>query len=233
MKHTLKNKKSKFIKKKLTINNKSKYNYKNYKDNKDNYNNYKDNYYKHNKHNIMSGGSNIINFIKILEELSKIVKNKGDNFKAAAYNKAISELKIYIALPNSIEITSAQQLKSLKLPRIGEKIIKKYDEFLTTGTLEEVEKEKNNPVNTFANIYGIGPVKAKELVESKNILTLEELKLRQNELQENKLPLLNTKQQIGLKYYNDLLKRIPREEIEEFKILLEANFKETLEENSE
>ena len=233
MKRTLKNKKSKFIKKKLTINNKSKiftYNYNNYKAN---YNNYKDNY---NKHNNMSGGSNIINFIKVLEELSKIVKNKGnkeDVFKVAAYNKAINELKKYMALPDSKEITSAQELKSLKLPKIGEKILKKFDEFLTTGTLEEVEKEKNNPINIFANIYGIGPVKAKELVDSKNILTLEDLKLRQNELQENKLPLLNSKQQIGLKYYNDLLKRIPREEIEEFKLLLETNFKETLTENNE
>ena len=210
MKHTLKNNKSKLIKnikKKLTINNKSKSKRFIY-----NYNNNKVNYYKHiNNYKYMSGGSNIINFIKVLEQLSKIVKNKGDIFKASAYNKAISELKKYVALPNSVEITSAQELKKLKLPRIGEKIINKFEEFLTTGTLEEVEKEKNNPVNTFANIYGIGPVKAKELVELKNISTLEELELRQNELQENKLPLLNSKQQIGLKYYNDLLKRIPLE----------------------
>jgi NAD-dependent DNA ligase len=228
MKHTLKNNKSK-IKKKLTINKKSKrFIY--------NYNNNKVNYYKYYKHNNMSGGSNIIKFIEVLEQLSKIVKNKGnkeDVFKVAAYNKAINELKKYTALPNSVEITSAQELKKLKLPRIGEKIINKFDEFLTTGTLEEVEKEKNNPINTFANIYGIGPVKAKELVESKNISTLEELKLRQNELQENKLPLLNNKQQIGLKYYEDLLKRIPREEIAEFKLLLESNFQETLTENNE
>jgi NAD-dependent DNA ligase len=184
----------------------------------------------------MLGGSNLTNFIKVLEQLSKIVKNKGnkeDVFKVAAYNKAINELKKYMALPDSKEITSAQELKSLKLPKIGEKIIKKFEEFLISGTLEEVEKEKNNPINTFANIYGIGPVKAKELVESKNISTLEELVLRQNELQENKLPLLNSKQQVGLKYYNDLLKRIPREEIEEFKILLESNFKETILENNE
>ena len=230
MKHTLKNNKSKVIKKKLTINNKSKrFIY--------NYNNNKVNYYKHiNNNKYMSGGSNIINFIKVLEQLSKIVKNKGnkeDIFKAAAYNKAINELKKYMALPDSKEITSAQELKKLKLPRIGEKIINKFEEFLTSGTLEEVEKEKNNPINTFANIYGIGPIKAKELVESKNILTLEELELRQNELQENKLPLLNSKQQIGLKYYNDLLKRIPREEIEKFKLLLETNFKETIIENNE
>ena len=78
MKHTLKNSKSKVIKKKLTIKNKSKFNY---NKSKYNYNNYKDNYYKHNN---MLGGSNIINFIKVLEELSKIVKNKGDVFKASA-----------------------------------------------------------------------------------------------------------------------------------------------------
>ena len=228
MKHTLKNNKSKFIKKKLTIKKKSKrFIY--------NYNNNKVNYYKYYKHN-MSGGSNIIKFIEVLEQLSKIVKNKGnkeDIFKVAAYNKAINELKKYMALPDSKEITSAQELKSLKLPKIGEKILKKFEEFLTTGTLEEIEREKNNPINTFANIYGIGPVKAKELVELKNISTLEELKLKQNELQENKLPLLNSKQQIGLKYYYDLLKRIPREEIEEFKILLESNFQETIAENNE
>ena len=113
MKHTLKNNKSKLIKKKLTINNKSKNKRFIY-----NYNNNKVNYYKHNNnnHKYMSGGSNIINFIKILEELSKIVKNKGDIFKASAYNKAISELKKYVALPNSVEITSAQELKKLKLP---------------------------------------------------------------------------------------------------------------------
>ena len=94
MKHTLKKYKSKFIKKKLTINNKSKSKRFIY-----NYNNNKVNYYKYNKHNNMSGGSNIINFIKVLEQLSKIVKNKGnkeDVFKVAAYNKAINELKKYI-----------------------------------------------------------------------------------------------------------------------------------------
>jgi len=90
MKHTLKNNKSKFLKKKLTINKKSKrFIY--------NYNNNKVNYYKHNN---MSGGSNIIKFIEVLEQLSKIVKNKGnkeDVFKVTAYNKAINELKKYTA----------------------------------------------------------------------------------------------------------------------------------------
>ena len=71
------------------------------------------------------------------------------------------------------------------------------------------------------------------MVNSKAIVTLEQLRERQNELQENKLPLLNSKQQIGLKYYEHLLKRIPREEIDEFKVLLQTNFRETILENNE
>ena len=181
----------------------------------------------------MFGGSNITEFMKVLNELSIIMKNKGETFRSLAYIKAINELKKYTSSPNATSINSAQELKSLNLPNIGKTILEKYEEFLKTGTLEAVTKEKNNPVNIFTNIYGIGHVKANELVNTKNIVTLDQLRERQNELQENKLPLLNSKQQIGLKYYNDLLKRIQREEIDEFKALFVTNFRETILENNE
>jgi DNA ligase (NAD+) len=181
----------------------------------------------------MFGGSNIIEFIKVLNELSIIMKNKGEVFRSLAYTKAINELKKYMSSENATPINSAHELKSLNLPNIGKTILEKYEEFLKTGTLEAIEKERANPINIFANIYGIGHVKANELVNSKNIKTLDELKERQNELQENKLPLLNKKQQIGLKYYNDLLKRIPRTEINEFKSLFKSKFRETIIENGE
>ena len=181
----------------------------------------------------MFGGSNITEFIKVLNELSIIMKNKGEVFRSLAYVKAINELKKYMSSENAATINSAHELKSLNLPNIGKTILEKYEEFLKTGTLEAITKEKNNPVNIFTNIYGIGHVKANELVNSKAIVTLEQLRERQNELQENKLPLLNSKQQIGLKYYEHLLKRIPREEIDEFKALLQTNFRETILENNE
>jgi NAD-dependent DNA ligase len=181
----------------------------------------------------MFGGSNITEFIKVLNELSIIMKNKGETFRSLAYIKAINELKKYMSSPNAISINSATELKSLNLPNIGKTILEKYEEFLKTGTLEAVEKEKTNPVNIFTNIYGIGHVKANELVNIKNIVTLDQLRERQNELQENKLPLLNSKQQIGLKYYNDLLKRIQRSEIDEYKELFVTNFRETILENNE
>ena len=187
----------------------------------------------YNNNNTMFGGSNIIEFIKVLNELSIIMKNKGEVFRSLAYTKAINELKKYMSSENATPINSAHELKSLNLPNIGKTILEKYEEFLKTGTLEAIEKERANPINIFANIYGIGHVKANELVNSKNIKTLDELKEKQNELQENKLPLLNKKQQIGLKYYNDLLKRIPRTEINEFKSLFKSKFRETIIENGE
>jgi len=216
---TSKTKQSKFIKQKLTLKKKVKD-------------------LTHNNRmmiNIMIGGTNNIKqFIKILNELSTIMKNKGEQFRANAYIKAINELNKYLALNNNTkEINSSKELKALNLTGIGKTILQKYDEFLATGTLEALEKEKDNPINIFANIYGIGPKTANELVNSKNIKTLEELIQRQNEKQENKLPLLNDKQKIGLKYYHELLKRIPRQEIEEFKILLQTNFKETITENGD
>jgi len=179
--------------------------------------------------------TNILNnFIKLLNSLVTITKNQGEHFKSVAYTKAINELQKYLKSSEvSTEVLSSNDLKKLKLPNIGKTILEKYEEFLKTGTLEVVEQEKANPVNIFANIYGIGPIKAKELVTKKNIVTLEQLRAQQTTIQENKLPLLNTKQQIGLKYYEDLLKRIPRTEIEEFKELLTQNFSETLIENSE
>ena len=110
----------------------------------------------------ISSESNIISFIKVLEQLSKIIKIKGDDFKASAYNKAINELKIYISLPNSIEITSSQELKSLKLPSIGKHLLEKYDEFLITRTnikidIDTIENnlyKLNNQLNDINNQLG-------------------------------------------------------------------------------
>jgi NAD-dependent DNA ligase len=85
-----------------------------------------------------------------------------------------------------------------------------------TGTLRVLEREKTNPVNILGEVYGIGPKKAKELVD-KGVTTIEALRANQDEL-------LNETQKVGLKYYEDILKRIPRSEIEEYKSLFTREF---------
>lgn len=149
-------------------------------------------------------------FIKILSELKDIKVILGEHFKANAYSKAEEEIIKY-----ENPIYSTNQIKSL--PHIGKAIIEKLDEFINTGKVNAIEKEKNNPIIFLSKIYGIGPKKAKELI-NKGITNIDELKSNED--------LLNAKQKIGIKYYTEINKKIPRLEIEEYKELLEKNFKE-------
>ena len=148
-------------------------------------------------------------FIDILDKLSNIMLKQGEPFRARAYQKAQESIMAY---PN--DITSPSQLKGL--PGIGDTIMDKFNEYVETGTLKVLEREKNNPVNILADVYGIGPKKAKELVE-KGITNIEQLRARQDEL-------LNDIQKVGLKYYEEILERIPRTEIEEYEKLFQSAF---------
>ena len=87
---------------------------------------------------------------------------------------------------------------------------------MKTGTWKVIEREKNNPVNILADVYGIGPKKAKELVDN-GITSIAQLRENQQ--------MLNDIQKVGLRYYEDVLKRIPRSEIEDYKKIFESDFK--------
>ena len=148
-------------------------------------------------------------FIDLMDQLSGIMLKQGQPFRARAYQKAQETLMAY---PD--DITSVDQLKGK--PGIGSTILEKLNEYVNTGTLKILEREKNNPVNILGDIYGVGPKKAKELVE-KGIVNIEQLRERQDEV-------LNDIQKVGLKYYEDILERIPRSEIEDYKKIFERDF---------
>jgi DNA polymerase/3'-5' exonuclease PolX len=128
-------------------------------------------------------------------------------FGARAYAKVISQLK-----QHTHPITSYEDVAHID--GIGEKIQKKIKEILETGSLASAEKAKElynmDALDAFQNIYGVGPTKATELVTA-GYTTINQLR---GDLKKNP-KLLNDKQKIGLKYYEDLLERIPREEMEE------------------
>ena len=145
--------------------------------------------------------------IELMETLSDIMLKQGEPFRARAYQKAQESIMAY---PD--DITGTEQL--VGLAGIGPTIIEKINEYMATGTLRVIEREKNNPVNVLGDIYGIGPKKAKELVDKHGIKTIEQL--RQNQ------QLLNDVQKVGLTYYEDILKRIPREEIMKFNLVLKS-----------
>jgi len=144
-------------------------------------------------------------FIELMEKLADIMLKQGEPFRARAYQKAQETIMAYPG-----DIMSPNDLKGK--PGIGATIMEKLNEYMETGTLKVLEREKANPVNILAEVYGIGPKKAKELVDN-GITSIAELRENQH--------LLNDIQKVGLHYYEDILKRIPRAEIEDYKTYFE------------
>ncbi|XP_071439901.1 DNA polymerase beta-like [Hetaerina americana] len=148
-------------------------------------------------------------FCDFLTELANYERNVNRNvYKYNAYRKAASALASY-----GKRIQSGDEAR--KLPGIGDKISKKIDEFLQTGKLQKLEKihadDNTTIINLFTRVSGIGPAKAKELFDS-GLKTLEDL--------EEKKDILNHHQKIGLKYFEDFEKKIPRDEIEKVEKVL-------------
>lgn len=141
----------------------------------------------------------------------------GEKFSALAYTKAIRELK---------KLETINSLKDVEgVSGVGKKIKEKIKEIIETGELKAAVKAKEDlPVKVFQdllNVYGIGPVKAKELIQKDNIKSIEDL--------ESKLHLLNEVQKKGLKYYSDLLLRIPRSEMEQHEKIIMSHIEAPVE----
>lgn len=147
-------------------------------------------------------------FSDLMDKIASIYIRNGEPFKARAYQKAQETIIGY-----KENITNPSQLNGL--PNIGKSIINNLTIYFNTGTLDILEKDKNNPINILSNIYGIGPKKAQELCNN-GITSIEILRENQH--------LLNDIQKIGLIYYEDILERIPRNEIEEYKKIFLKNF---------
>lgn len=148
-------------------------------------------------------------FSDIMGQVYEIVMKQGQPFRGKAYQKAQETIMSY-----KDDIYSPDQLKGL--PGIGPAIMEKLSEYVRTGTLQIIEREKNNPVNILADIYGVGPKKAKELVEA-GITNIAQLRSKADTL-------LNDTQKVGLKYYEDILQRIPRSEIDEYNAIFKKIF---------
>ena len=131
---------------------------------------------------------------------------------ARAYAKVITQLKNYNGT-----ITEYNDVKNIT--GIGAKMEKKIKEILETGSLAAAEEARElyniDALDALQKIYGVGPAKSTELVKS-GIISISQLR---DEVKSNP-KLLNDKQKIGLKYYEELLERIPRTEMEEHRDIL-------------
>lgn len=140
----------------------------------------------------------------IIEELSvqanEYKKDTSKKWKLKALNSAINKIKQF-----SFKIESSNQLKNIK--GFGSGICSRIDKILNEGSLNI--KKTNNDIEILCSITGVGIKRAKEWI-SMNINTIESVK---KAIKENKIkPTHHIK--IGLKYYDDILLRIPRNEIQ-------------------
>ena len=148
--------------------------------------------------------------ITIFGKLYEYEKSTNSGFKAKAYGNAVNSLK---NITDDSELTT-ENLLSMK--GIGKSLVEKIKEIIETNTCKMYENVKNfkDPKKIFENIHAVGPKKAKELVTS-GFTTIDSLRNHPDVKS-----ILNDKQLIGLKFYDDILARIPRGEIIEHEIIL-------------
>ena len=135
----------------------------------------------------------LIDNLKILADYERI---NNEPFKVKAYEKVIDSIELY-----DKNIETLEDIKLLK--GVGKKIEDKLIEFINTGNITEVDNALNDPKyilgSKLKNIYGVGPAKITELMTK--VKDIEELREHPE--------LLNEKQKLGLKYYDDMCIRIP------------------------
>jgi len=138
----------------------------------------------------------------IIIELSKYkteAQIKGETFTVRAYDKVIKNIE-NITIP----IISYEQIENIE--GAGKSIKAKLKEIIKN---RNVDKEKGHLFQDLLQIYGVGPKKANDLINIYKISSINDLRLKS----ENDSSILTNSQKIGLRFYDDLLERIPRSEM--------------------
>lgn len=124
-----------------------------------------------------------------------------NRFKAKAYTDAIERVE---ALPNGLRTVEEVQTVAK-----GKSVAATLEHIVTTGTdVPDVAAAEDDlqAYNDLSEVHGIGPAKARELVQTHGVTTIGALRERADEL-------LNDVQRRGLKYHDHTRLRIPRKEM--------------------
>ncbi|KAK7110678.1 hypothetical protein V1264_014513 [Littorina saxatilis] len=147
-----------------------------------------------------------------LEEMVKNYESTNDKWRAFGYQKAIGALR---KCPH--EIRSWEEARALQ--GVGAKLADKIWEIAQSGELRKLTEfqssEQVQVLKLFTDVWGAGPTTANAWFQQ-GFRTLEDLKTKAN---------LTHQQKVGVRLYEDLLDRMPREEAAE----IEAVVKETAE----
>ena len=126
-------------------------------------------------------------------------KTTKENF----YKLAALKKTIFMISKLKKKLVKGEELENIK--GIGPKTVGRINEIIKTGHLSEIEK-KDVIKSELTNIYGIGPVKASYYYDKYKITKLDDFVSR---IKKGEIKI--TKQiELGLKYRNKLVNRIPR-----------------------
>ena len=151
------------------------------------------------------------------EKLKNVyMQDESKKWNLKALSSAINEIKKY-----NKEIVDGDTLKS-EIKGIGDKISKRIDEILETGTLKELNNVdlNNNAIDNILLITGVGMVRAKKWIK----LGINNINDVKNAISNGTITSTHHID-IGIKYYDDFQKRIKREEIDKMKLLLDTSIK--------
>ncbi|CAF1463730.1 unnamed protein product [Adineta steineri] len=145
-----------------------------------------------------------------LQAMGDLYGKTNDKWRAYSYQKAITTIRRCTHRINSYE-------EIIKLPGIGESLAKKIWEIIDTGSFEKLEdfqsSEYMNVITLFGNVWGCGPNIAKQWYDQ-GFRTLDDLRTKAK---------LSDNQQVGLKYYDEFLERMPRNEVCEIEAVVKEH----------
>jgi len=148
--------------------------------------------------------------IGLLDEFAQIADIMGETYRTNAYNTAVQSIK---KLSWKIK-ENPQRVIQEKIPGVGIGIRNRLLEYIRTGTIADLEKLRKNKkvvaASAFSKIAGVGPATVRNWL-SMRIYDMGQLRRKIG----NGTIVLTKMQQYGLKYYDDLNTRIPRDEVEE------------------
>ncbi|KIP05967.1 hypothetical protein PHLGIDRAFT_480151 [Phlebiopsis gigantea 11061_1 CR5-6] len=143
----------------------------------------------------------------VIDELNKLVKvhrqgaTREDGFKVGAYTRAINGIRKL-----KTRIKSSEE--ALAIAGVGSKTAQKIMEIIETGHLRRLDHVLTKEIailETFQGIYGVGPKVARQWLAA-GCRTLDDIREGKHGVK------LSTAQHTGLKYYDDINARMPREE---------------------
>ncbi|KIK98285.1 hypothetical protein PAXRUDRAFT_824032 [Paxillus rubicundulus Ve08.2h10] len=143
----------------------------------------------------------MVDKLQELMELHRAKPTEDDNWRVFSYSKCIRALRNY---PKPIRSFS----QACSIRGVGEKTARKIMEIIETGSLRRIKYEKTEDVEAtklFQGIYGVGRQTAFAWFAS-GLRNLDDVRARKGGLK------LTTVQEIGLKFYDDINSRMPREE---------------------